>query len=94
MRTNRGASVVESQDHDALDTARRRAGLSLESLWIRYFELGGLASVMELDAFLRGALMPDRLERDVVAHAINEALREKGIGDGIDYLYPGSSEPA
>lgn len=86
--------MVESQDHDALDTARRRAGLSLEGLWIRYFELGGLASVMELDAFLRGALAPDRLERDVLAHAINEALRENGINDGIGYLYPGPSEPA
>jgi len=77
-----------------LDAARRRAGLSVERLWIRYFELGGLASVMELDAFLRGALIPVRLERDVLAHAVNEALREKGIEDGVGYLYPDAADPS
>ncbi|MDQ4125538.1 MAG: hypothetical protein M3134_08065 [Actinomycetota bacterium] len=80
--------MVEPQDHERLDSARRRAGLSVEALWIRYFELGGLASVIEVDAFLRGALVPARLERDVLAHAINEALVEKGVASALDYSFP------
>ncbi len=82
--------MVNTPDHERLDSARRRAGLSVESLWIRYFEIGGLASVIELDAFLRGALIPDRLERDTIAHAINEALIDKGAAANVDYLFPGS----
>lgn len=60
----------------------------MEGLWIRYFELGGMASVLELEAFLTGALRPPRLERDMVAHAINEALSDKGDSDRAPYLYP------
>ncbi len=86
--------MVDSADDEVLDTARTRAGLSIEGLWIRYFELGGLASVMELDAFLRGALTPDRLERDVVAHAINEALIDRGMEGDVGYAFPTASDPS
>lgn len=86
--------MVEPTDHETLDTARRRAGLSVDGLWIRYFELGGRASAMELDAFLRGALLPARIERDVLAHAINEALIDKGLDGDLDYLFPGSPDSA
>lgn len=80
--------MVEAPDHEVLDGARRRAGLSVEALWIRYFELGGLASVIELDAFLGGALVPARLERDILAHAINEALSDRGVSADLGYLFP------
>lgn len=85
--------MVDPRDHEVLDAARRRVGLSVEGLWIRYFELGGLASVMELDGFLRGALLPARLERDVLAHAINEALIDKGMAADVGYLFPSPSDP-
>ncbi len=84
--------MVEARDHDRLDQARRRAGLSLETLWVRYFELGGLASVVELDAFLKGALVPTRLERDILAHAVNEELRDRGIEERLDYAFDDPSE--
>ncbi len=86
--------MVDTPDHERIDAARRRAGLSLEGLWIRYFELGGLAGVMELDAFLRGALVPARLERDILAHAVNEALRDKGIAAELHYLFAPPHDPA
>jgi len=85
--------VVDAADHEVLDTARRKAGLSIERLWVRYFELGGLASVMELEAFLSGALVPTRFERDVLAHAINEALNERGLDQTLGYDFPGVSGP-
>jgi len=83
--------VVEPPDHEVLDAARRRAGLSVEGLWIRYFELGGVASVIEFDAFLRGALVPPRLERDVLAHALNEALNDDGLDERVAYAFPGDN---
>lgn len=85
--------MVEIPDHEKLDAARQRADLSIDGLWIRYFELGGLASPIELEGFLKGALVPARLEHDVLVHAINEALREKGIDETVDYLFGDGSEP-
>lgn len=85
--------MVEPRDHEILDAARRRAGLSVEAIWLRYFELGGLASVLELDAFLRGALEPGRFERDILAHAINEALSEKGDFADLAYLFEDPADP-
>lgn len=79
--------MADPQDHELLNRARLNVGLSVETLWMRYFELGGAASAMELDAYLQGALVPRRLERDILAHAINEAAREKGEGDVVSYHF-------
>ena len=78
--------MVYRPDHELVDTARRQAGLSLEGLWIRYFELGGVASHLELDAFLTGALVPTPFQRDILVHAINEAFMDKGRPDRLGYL--------
>jgi len=80
--------VVDPPDHELIDSARRRANLSLEGLWIRYFELGGVASFTELDAFLSGALIPTSLEREVLVHAINEAFMDRGSAERLDYRFP------
>lgn len=73
-------------DHEMLDQARREAGLTLGELWLRYFELGGLASPLELEAHLAGLLTPDPLEREMVAHAINERFTELGQDHPVPYL--------
>ncbi|WP_107660566.1 PP2C family protein-serine/threonine phosphatase [Nocardia suismassiliense] len=54
--------------------ALQRARLSPEELWLRYFTLGGDAGMAEVDAYLngRGSLPP--LQRDVLAHTVNERL--------------------
>lgn len=79
--------MVDSSDHEALESARLKVGLSAEALWIRYFELGGEASFMELEAFLKGALVPTTLQRDVVAQAINEAFMDKGSDERVVYKF-------
>ncbi|MFD6068343.1 MULTISPECIES: PP2C family protein-serine/threonine phosphatase [Amycolatopsis] len=53
-----------------------RTGLTLEQLWLRYFALGGDVSEVDLAAYLRGALPLPRIQRDMVAHAVNERLDE------------------
>ncbi|ANN22099.1 phosphatase [Amycolatopsis orientalis] len=43
---------------------------------MRYFALGGDVSELELDAFLQGVADLPRVQRDMVAHAVNERLDE------------------
>ncbi|WP_410653115.1 PP2C family protein-serine/threonine phosphatase [Amycolatopsis sp. cmx-4-54] len=53
-----------------------RTGLTVEQLWLRYFALGGDVSEVDLEAYLRGAFPLPRIQRDMVAHAVNERLDE------------------
>ena len=70
---------------DLLDRYRRGAGLSHGQLWLRYFELGGMSSAMELEAFLYGALQPSAHDREVIAQAINERFVELGGNHPVPY---------
>lgn len=70
---------------DTLDRFRREAGLSNDELWWRYFELGGMSTPLQMDAFLYGALMPTPHDRDVLAHALNERFSEQGGNHPVPY---------
>jgi hypothetical protein len=59
----------------AFETA---ADLDLEKVWITYFGIGGKSGLMEVQAYVYGALSLPPIERDLLAHALNEFL------DGID----------
>jgi len=76
---------VARQLTDRLDRARRNAGLSHGELWQRYFELGGMSSALQLEAFLYGALRPSTNDHDVVAHALNERFVELGGNHSVAY---------
>jgi hypothetical protein len=71
---------------DALDRARRDAGLSQEQLWVRCFELGGMSTAVEFEAILYGALQPSVHDHDIVAHALNERFVELGGNHPVPYL--------
>jgi hypothetical protein len=68
-----------------LDSFRQEAGLSHGELWFRYFELGGMSTGIELEAFLHGVLLPSSHDRDVIAHAINERFVELGKNHPVAY---------
>ena len=70
---------------DLLDRYRHNAGLSHGDLWLRYFELGGMSTSIDLEAFLYGALVPSRHDHDVVAHALNERFTELGRNHLVAY---------
>jgi hypothetical protein len=71
---------------DILDTYRQEAGLSHGELWMRYFEMGGMSTAFELEAFLLGVLAPSVYDHDVIAHALNERFSELGANHPVAYL--------
>jgi hypothetical protein len=71
---------------DALNNYRQDAGLSHGELWLRYFELGGMSTGFELEAFLFGMLSPSDHDHDVIAHALNERFSELGANHPVAYL--------
>jgi hypothetical protein len=81
------ASPDDTQDA-ALATAVRRADLTLEQLWTRYFALGGDADLMDVDAHLTGLVRLPPGERDVLAHAVNERLDEVIGAHRVPYIRP------
>lgn len=59
-------------------------------LFLRYFELGGMSSALELEAFLYHALEPSIHDHDLVAHALNERYVELGGNHPVPYWTDGS----
>ncbi|WP_410675913.1 PP2C family protein-serine/threonine phosphatase [Amycolatopsis sp. cmx-4-68] len=60
----------------SLALAFKRAELSVEDLWLRYFGVGGVAGFIDIDAYLHGLADLPPLERDTLALAVNERLDE------------------
>lgn len=71
---------------DQFDRFRQDAGLTRGELWLRYFELGGMSSAFQMEAFLYGALTPSRHDYDVIAHALNERFVEMGGNHPVPYI--------
>ena len=70
---------------DVLDRFRLDAGLSHAELWLRYFELGGMCTSLQVEAFLYGALEPTSRDHDTIAHALNERFVELGGNHPVPY---------
>ncbi|MGH3503335.1 MAG: hypothetical protein ACRDQA_20930 [Nocardioidaceae bacterium] len=66
-----------SEEHRRrLVEAFKACELSAEEVWIRYFALGGVAGMTEIDAYINGLMPMAPAQHDVLAHAINERLDE------------------
>jgi hypothetical protein len=77
---------------DVLDHFRLDAGLSHGELWLRYFELGGMCTGLQLEAILYGALLASAHDHDVIAHALNERFVEMGGNHPVPYAEDVRSE--
>jgi hypothetical protein len=76
---------VSAPTIDELDHFRQEAGLSHGELWLRYFELGGMSTGLQLEAFLYGMASPTDHDHDVIAHALNERFVELGMNHPVAY---------
>ena len=68
-----------------LERARIDGGLTHSELWFRYFELGGMSTALEVEAYLYDALTPTDHDRDLVATALNERFSELGGDHPVAY---------
>lgn len=68
-----------------LHQAREDSGLTQEQLWLRYFGLGGMSPELEVEAIVYGALAPTDVDRDRIAHALNERFTELGRNHPVPY---------
>ncbi len=66
--------ISEDEHRRLLGLAYKRANLTLQEMWLHYFALGGTADIVELEAYLHGLLSLPPLQRDILAHALNERL--------------------
>jgi|GEM_PF-663143 len=76
---------MSEQTSDVLDTFRIQAHLSQGELWLRYFELGGMSTALEVEAILFGTLLPTPHDHDVLAQALNERFVELGGDHPVPY---------
>lgn len=72
----------------SLARAWKRAQLTVEGLWSRYFTLGGQAGLAEVDGYLRGLEVLPALQRDLLAQVVNERLDELAGAHRASYSRP------
>ncbi|MEX5717153.1 PP2C family protein-serine/threonine phosphatase [Geodermatophilus maliterrae] len=68
--------MTTDERYRRMDAARLRAQLTVQDLWLRYLALGGTGDAFDLDGYLQGLVPLDTIEQDVLAQALNEALRD------------------
>ena len=80
---------MENHDDDQqlkqLRGALPLAGLTVGELWLKYFAIGGSSGQFEIEAYLYAAHGLPILERDLVAHAINERFMDLGMDVRVPY---------
>ena len=70
---------------DILERARIDVGITVAELWVEYFGLGGMATALEIDAYLNGALVATIEDRDLLAVALNERYAANGDDHPLPY---------
>ncbi|TLM88213.1 hypothetical protein [Pseudarthrobacter sp. NamE5] len=68
----------DEQRHD-FRLAFEAAPLALEQVWMKYFSIGGKVGLTEVQAYVYAALSIPPMERDMLAHALNESLNSLGV---------------
>jgi hypothetical protein len=58
--------------------AASAAGIDPYDLWLDYAGMGGSFDLLDVEAYLHGLLVLPSLERDLVAHTVNEKLEDLG----------------
>jgi hypothetical protein len=61
-----------------LEVARVDLGLTVFELWVAYFALGGVRSVVGLGSYLSFGGASSEADHDAIVHALNEAYDDRG----------------
>ncbi|TNB70282.1 hypothetical protein FHJ30_15785 [Arthrobacter sp. BB-1] len=71
-----GFDPHEPEQRSRLNQALAAADVTAGELWLRYFGMSGSAGEYEVQAYLEGLLSLPPSERDLLAMAANELIRE------------------
>ena len=74
-----------ARELNILQAARDQACLSKWDLWVRYFALGGSASLDAVDRHIGDGDVLDAGQHDVLVHALNERFAEMDLGRPLTY---------
>ncbi|MEV7607133.1 hypothetical protein AB0N65_16990 [Paenarthrobacter sp. NPDC089322] len=69
----------EDEQRRRFRIAYEAADLELEQVWMEYFSIGGMSGMVEVQAYVYGAMSLPQLERDLLAHALNQHLDAMGV---------------
>jgi hypothetical protein len=77
-----------AEDHQGLSLREGMgaAGISYEQLWLDQLAIGGVATALEVEAYVRGILKPDAYQHNLLAQAINEHFVERGGDHPVGYV--------
>lgn len=78
----------QASRHQLFDTARTRAGWSVQQLWVAFLAVGGTGDVFDVDAFLHGMSPLTTGQQDALAVAVNEQLSDLYLAARVPYLHP------
>ncbi|MEE6273142.1 PP2C family protein-serine/threonine phosphatase [Georgenia sp. MJ206] len=73
--------AAEERERAQLSAVHRvlsHSGMTVDSLWRRYFALGGGLGPLKVDAYVSGLTTLPALDRDLLAQALNEAVGDHG----------------
>lgn len=75
---NSTENTARSRDQLLLtNKAIQEAGLDVQGVWLRYFSFSGAVAEYEVHAYLQGLINLPRLQRDLIAQAVNELIDER-----------------
>ena len=77
---------IPERQLDLAELCRQHTDLTLEDLWLRCFALGSTNSLIQLEAFLHGALRPTPHEFNLMAVAVNEHFADLGVDQFVPYI--------
>ncbi|NJC22599.1 hypothetical protein BJ994_001675 [Arthrobacter pigmenti] len=66
----------EETQRRLIGKAVRHSRLAINDVWMYYFSIGGTVGEYEIEAFLHASYSLPPLQRDILAHAVNEMIDE------------------
>lgn len=77
--------MTDTTGGSLLQTAFEATELTLLEFWLRYFALGGNASIGEVGGFLAEHSTPTQQEHNVLALTLNERFMDMGLDSSVPY---------
>jgi hypothetical protein len=77
---------IPERQLELAESCRQHTALSLRELWFRCVALGSTNTLLQLEAFLYGALRSTPHEFNLMAVAVNEHFAEVGVDQFVAYV--------